>query len=324
MKPRAAVLLVNLGTPDEPTEVAIRRYLKEFLSDPRVVSTPRLVWWFILRLFILPRRPKELEVAYRAIWGEDSPIRSVSKKLAHKIQSKLSEENNEIRVAFAMTYGKPAIADIITRLANESIEQLLVIPLFPQYSTTTTAAVSDKTHRALERQRIPPESHFIKNYHEHPLYIEAVANSILKNWKSRGRTRRLLFSFHGLPLSLSEGDPYASQCERSAALIATKLQLHPGDWILTYQSRRGTRPWLQPYTDETLQQLAAEGIASVTVVCPGFSADCLETLQEIDVDARQIFLTAGGADFRYIPALNAGTAQADLMLSLIRDHLTNH
>ena len=205
MKPRAAVLLVNLGTPDEPTEVAIRRYLKEFLSDPRVVSTPRLVWWFVLRFFILPRRPKELEVAYQAIWGEDSPIRSVSKKLVRKIQSKLCEENNEILVEFAMTYGKPVIAGIIARLSVESIEQLLVIPLFPQYSSTTTAAVSDKTHRALAQQRIPPELRFIKNYHEHPLYIEAVANSILKNWKSSGRTRRLLFSFHGLPLSPHKG-----------------------------------------------------------------------------------------------------------------------
>lgn len=321
MSQRIAVLLVNLGTPDEPTAVAIRRYLKEFLSDPRVVSAPRFLWWFILRFFILPRRPKELEVTYRVIWGEDSPIRSISKELASQIQNKLSAENDEIQVAYAMTYGQPSVANTLEGLKFDSLEQLLVIPLYPQYSTTTTEPVIDRIHRVLDLPRNQPELHFINNYHQHPPYIKAVADSISRNWESNGRSGHLLLSFHGLPLSHSQGDPYAQQCERSAALIATKLQLRSDEWMLTYQSRRGRQPWLQPYTDETLRQLAAEGVDSVTVACPGFAADCLETLHEIEIEAKEIFLSAGGTDFQYVPALNASSDQTDLLLSLISKHI---
>jgi ferrochelatase len=312
-------LLVNLGTPDKPTEVAIRRYLKEFLSDPRVISSPRFIWWFVLRLFILPRRPKELEAAYRVIWREDSPIRSICKKLVSQLQDRLSTGDDETCVQFAMTYGGPSIQETLEGLNVESLEQLLVIPLYPQYSTTTTEPVLAKIHAVLHRTQKQPELQFINNYHEHPLYIEAVADSILDNWKVNGRSSRLLLSFHGLPLS--HKDPYAQQCERSAALIATKLRLQSDEWMLTYQSRRGNQPWLQPYTDETLRQLAAEGVESVTIACPGFAVDCLETLHEIEIEAREIFLTAGGTDFQYVPALNASSDQTDLLLSLISKHI---
>jgi ferrochelatase len=218
-----------------------------------------------------------------------------------------------------MTYGQPSIANILKGLNSQSLEQLLVIPLYPQYSTTTTEPVLAKIHRVLHRAQNQPELQFINNYHEHPLYIAAVADSILDSWKVNGRSGRLLLSFHGLPLS--HKDPYAQQCKRSAALIATKLRLQSDEWMLTYQSRRGNQPWLQPYTDETLRQLACDGVESVTVACPGFAADCLETLHEIEIEARETFLAAGGTDFQYVPALNASSGQTDLMLSLISKHI---
>jgi protoporphyrin/coproporphyrin ferrochelatase len=315
------VLLVNLGTPDEPTEDAIRRYLKEFLADPHVVSTPRLLWWFVLRFFILPHRPRELVTSYRAIWESDSPIRTTSRALARQFQELLQARKGEYRVESAMTYGSPTIADALARLKAESIESLVVIPLFPQYSATTTAAAIDKIHQALQKDWRPSQLQFVQSYHEHPLYIDAVSNSISRNWEANGQSEKLILSFHGLPVAQAKKDSYFSQCERSAELIAEKLQLRPTEWILTFQSRRGNQPWLQPYTDETVRKLAEDGLDSVTVACPGFAADCLETLHEIDIEGRQIFYSAGGSEFQYVSALNATSANVDLLLALLSDSL---
>jgi len=311
---RTAVILVNIGTPDEPTEAAIRRYLKEFLSDPRVITGPRLVWWFVLRLLILPNRPKELRLSYKAIWGKDSPIRMVSAELINRLKQ---EYNNGVIVEAAMTYGKPGISTVVGRLLKEQVERLLVVPLFPQYSDTTTAAAMDRVSAALVGCQHSAELRYVRSYHDHPIYIRAVAESISREWESNGRSERLLISFHGLPIVKNSKDPYLAQCQQSAELIASELRLESHEWTITFQSRRGSQPWLQPYTDETLRQIAGEGVKSVTVVCPGFAADCLETLQEIDVEARQTFLSSGGKSFQYIPALNAGEKQVELLDALV-------
>ncbi len=316
MQPRTAVLLVNLGTPDAPTADAIRRYLKEFLSDPRVIDTSRLLWWFVLRLFILPRRPAQLIEPYSSIWGDDSPIREVSNGLV----TQLARQLPDLHVSCAMTYGSPAIGDAIGALP-ETVERLIVMPLFPQYASATTGAVFDKLAGALSGQRDLPALCLVKDYHARPQYIEAIATSIRQVWGDGGRTDKLIFSFHGLPESQASGDPYATQCQHSAKLVADNLGLADSEWLLTYQSRRGRMPWLQPYTEESLQQLVADGTGSVTVVCPGFAADCLETLHEIEIDARQSFLQAGGTTFRYVPALNATDAHTGVLLSIIRGHL---
>lgn len=318
-----AVLLLNLGTPDAPEKKAIRRYLKEFLSDPRVVETPRLIWWLILNLIILPFRPGKLVANYRKLWrAGESPIRCITERQAQKVQAYLQRTGHAIKVYPAMTYGNPGIGAALDQIEAEGIERVIVLPLFPQYSATTTAAAWDALHRATRVRRNIPAFSFIKRYHTHPLYIEALAQSILDHWLESGRNGKLLFSFHGIPKAyVDKGDPYFADCRETALAVTKQLGLAEHEWLMTFQSRVGAAEWLKPYTDETMRKLGKQGLQGLDVICPGFSADCLETLEEIDEQNREFFTHAGGHDFHYIPALNDNEAHIQLLARLITEQL---
>ncbi len=322
---KKAVLLVNLGTPDAPTKPAIRRYLKEFLSDRRVVEVPRLIWWWVLNLVILNFRPAKLVPNYKKIWqGGDSPIRHITDQQVIKLQQRLNQCDNigPIKVAAAMTYGNPSFKNVLQQLQTEGYEQVLVLPLFPQYSATTTAAAWDALSRAMGEMRDIPQIHFIKRYYQHPRYIEALAHSVRQHWKTTGRQAKLFFSFHGIPKAYTEqGDPYDKECIETAQQVAAALALSDDQWQLGYQSRVGAAEWLKPYTDETMKSLGSTQLKGLDVICPGFSADCLETLEEIDEENREYFEEAGGTDFHYIPALNDQDVHIDLLEALVKENL---
>lgn len=313
---RTGVLLVNLGTPDAPTPAAIRRYLREFLSDRRVVELPRALWLPLLYGFILPFRPYKLARAYSKIWDErGSPLLDVSRRQAEALQALLG---GDTPVALGMTYGTPGISDALRQLERQGASRVAVLPLYPQYSGTTTAAVVDAVFRALATQRRLPELTTINDYHAHPKYIGALADSVRAHWLRRGAGDHLLMSFHSIPQRyVDQGDPYGEQCQQSARLLAQALQLAPERWSISFQSRLGREPWLQPYTDRVLPALAARGVKNPDLICPGFSADCLETLEEVAIRYRADFVTAGGADLRYIPALNADAAHIEMMRALL-------
>lgn len=315
--PSCGVLLVNLGTPDAPTAPAIRRYLREFLSDPRVVEIPRLLWLPVLYGFILPFRPKKLVHAYNAVWSErGSPLLDVSQQQATQLQALLGAD---VPVALAMTYGNPSVADALAELKQKGVGRIVVLPLYPQYSGTTTAAVVDAIARVLARERHIPELRTINDYHAHPAYIETLAASVRAHRQAHGVGEHLLMSFHSIPQRyVDQGDPYDAQCKKTAKLLADALQLKPEQWSISFQSRLGREPWLQPYTDVILPQYAARGIKTLDVICPGFSADCLETLEEVAIRYRADFLAAGGKDFRYIPALNADAEHIRMMQALVQ------
>ena len=324
-KPNLGVILLNLGTPDEPSAPAIRRYLAEFLSDPRVVDLPRWIWLPVLYLIILNVRPSKLVEKYQSIWGEkEAPLRELSEALAklteRDVQNSLKSE--EIIVRSAMTYGSPNIKDVILHVEELGVERFLFVPLFPQYSSATVGACFDKVARAFKDRVTIPPSRFLSGYHDKNYYIKALCNSIRKYKKDEDKQTVLLFSFHGIPQSqASRGDPYQSQCEKTAMLVATRLGLESHEWRLTFQSRFGPAPWLKPYTDETLSNLPKEGIVKVLVVCPGFATDCLETLEEICIENKEIFLEAGGETFQYVPALNASQDHVDLIKDIVLTHL---
>ncbi len=326
--PRTGILLVNLGSPDAPTPAALRRYLAEFLGDPRVVEAPRWLWWFAMHGVILRIRPPRSAKSYARIWTDEgtpmgSPLIAISYKQTVALRDKLqSLYGNAVVVKLAMRYGKPSIASAIETLQQAGVDRLVVLPLYPQYSATTTASVFDELCRVLQQRRVIPELRFIREYYQHPHYIDALATSIVQHWQQHGRTQKLLFSFHGIPQRyVDAGDPYAGQCKLTAAAVAEKLQLQEDEWILVFQSRFGREPWLQPYCDKTLEALPAQGVKSVDVISPGFAADCLETLEEIDMENRDIFLQAGGEDFRYIAALNDRTEHIDCLLELLKQHI---
>lgn len=318
------VLITNLGTPDEPTPAALRRYLKEFLWDPRVVEVPRPLWWCILNGIILNIRPRRSAAAYRKIWTEQgAPLLLHTQALAEGLRERLQARMGEgVMVEFAMRYGQPAIAEAIERMQQHGVTRLLVLPLYPQYSGATTASTFDAIAADFRTRRWLPELRMINHYHDFPAYIEALASSVETHWKSHGRADRLLFSYHGVPRRyLDEGDPYFCECHKTSRLLAQRLGLEPDSWMTTFQSRFGREEWLRPYTDETLKILPAQGVASVQVLCPGFSADCLETLEEIGQENREYFLAAGGERYEYIPALNAQPAHLDALEALIVQHL---
>lgn len=317
---KTGVLLVNLGTPDAPTPAAIRSYLREFLSDPRVVEIPRILWLPVLYGFILPFRPKKLVHAYSSVWSErGSPLLDVSRQQAAKLQTLLGVD---VPVALAMTYGSPSIPGGLAELKQKGAQRVIVLPLYPQYSGTTTAAVSDAIFRVLAGERHIPELHTINDYHAHPAYIEALAANVRAHWQANGAAEHLLMSFHSIPQRyVDQGDPYDAQCKVTAQLLADALQLKPGQWSISFQSRLGREPWLQPYTDIILPQYAAKGIKTLDVICPGFSADCLETLEEVAIRYRADFLAAGGKEFRYIPALNADAEHIRMMQTLVQSAL---
>ncbi|WP_041598388.1 ferrochelatase [Hahella chejuensis] len=321
---RSAVLLVNLGTPDAPDAPSIRRYLKQFLSDPRVIEAPRLIWWAVLNLVILRFRPRKLIPNYRKIWTpKGSPIKTITQQQACGLQNALGQElGARVLVDFAMTYGAPSLPDKLAALQRQGIEKVLVLPLYPQYSATTTAASFDALAQAMAKMRDIPELRFVKRYHNHPAYIASLVDSVRAHWRVRGRQGKLLFSFHGLPKAYVEkGDPYRRDAEETALAVARELKLDESQWLMSFQSRVGTAEWLKPYTDATVTELGANGCEALDVICPGFSADCLETLEEIEEENRGLYEQAGGKDFHYIPALNAEPEHIELLQELCEQHL---
>ena len=317
---RSGVLLVNLGTPDAPSAPAIRRYLGEFLSDRRVVELPRLLWWPILYGLILPLRPRKLAHAYAAIWTpQGSPLLAISRAQQAGLQRRLGDE---IPVALGMRYGNPSIAAALDELRERGARRILVLPLYPQYSATTTAAVFDEVFAQLRPLRWWPELRLINGYHDLPAYIDALADSVRAHWQAQGGPRHLLMSFHSIPLQcLERGDPYYCFCQKTARLLANALQLAPDRWSLSFQSRLGRAKWLTPYTDRTIDRLAREGVGELDVICPGFPADCLETLEEVSLRYGEQFRAAGGKALRYVPALNDGAGHLQMLETLARQHL---
>jgi ferrochelatase len=319
---RCAVLLVNLGTPSAPDTSATRRYLAEFLSDPRVIELPRVVWLPILHGVILPFRSGRSAHAYRSIWlPEGSPLRVHSEGLARGLAQAFETSGLAVTVRLAMRYGEPSIPSVLRQLQREGLRRLIVLPLYPQYSATTTASVFDAVSAELARWRWAPEMRTVADYCHEPGWLDAVAASIRDHWQANGRGERLLFSFHGIPKRyLLAGDPYFCQCQFSARAIASRLGLDRSEWQISFQSRVGREEWLRPYTDETLKSLAREGLRRLDVVCPGFAVDCLETLEEIAMQNAEAFVVAGGERLSYVPALNAQAAHVGALEALVRRH----
>ncbi|MET0088220.1 MAG: ferrochelatase [Sedimenticola sp.] len=314
------VLLTNLGTPDAPTTADVRRYLKEFLSDPRVVETPRLIWWLILNGIILRTRPAKSAEAYRQVWTEKgSPLLDISQRQATALQERLQQRSEQpIKVALAMRYGNPSIAEGLESLRKANARRIIVLPLYPQYSATTTASTLDAVSDVLKTWRWLPELRFISHYQDHPGYIGALAESVREYWQQHGEPDRLLISFHGIPQDYADaGDPYPEECSTTAQLLADNLGLEAERWSMTFQSRLGRKEWLKPYTDKTLKQWGSEGTGKVHVICPGFSADCLETIEEIGQENRDYFVQAGGGEYRYIPALNDRKDHIEALTDLV-------
>lgn len=318
------MLLVNLGTPTAPTAGAVRPYLAEFLGDPRVIDYPRWLWWLILHGVILRLRPRRSAHAYTRIWNErGSPLRYGSEALAAGLQAELDRQQpGTLRVALAMRYGEPSVAHTIGQLQREGVRRLLVLPLYPQYSATSTGSVIDTVADAFKALRWPPELRIVNDYHDDPGHIDALAAGIERWWAANGRGEKLLLSFHGIPERYVRlGDPYLDQSRRTAQLLRERLQLSEDALIVSFQSRVGRERWLQPYTDATVRQLAADGVRKLDVACPGFAVDCLETLEEIAMQNRDFFTAAGGETLRYIPALNDSAEQVDSLAALVRRHL---
>ncbi|MBN8885404.1 MAG: ferrochelatase [Rudaea sp.] len=318
---KTTVLLVNLGTPDAPTPAAVRRYLAEFLSDPRVIETPRWLWWPILHGVILRIRPARSAHAYSSIWTEQgSPLLVLSRALSEKLRGVFAP--TDVNVELAMRYGTPSIRDVIARLHGEGVRRLLVLPLYPQYSAASTGSAFDATTRALQTLRWPPELRFVNDYHDDPRHIDALAASVQAHWQQHGRAQKLLLSFHGLPQScIDRGDPYLDHCRATTRLLQAKLGLNDSECALSFQSRVGREVWIKPYTEELLDRWPSEGVRKIQVLCPGFAVDCLETLEEIAIRDRARFIAAGGESLDYIPALNSQDTQVDALAGLIRRHL---
>jgi len=321
---KIGVLITNLGTPDEPTTPALRRYLREFLSDPRVVEVPRLLWWLILNGVILRIRPRRSAAAYRTVWTErGSPLLFHTQDQHQALQAKLAERyGDDVVVEYAMRYGNPSIASGLQKLFDAGARKLVVLPLYPQYSAATTGSTFDAISHDFSKRRWLPDFRFVGHYHDEPKYIAAVADSIKKFWETHGKPEKLILSYHGVPLRyLHEGDPYHCECHKTSRLIAEQLGLEKHEYMTTFQSRFGREEWLQPYTDATLKALPEQGIKRIHVVCPGFSADCLETIEEIGEENREYFMEAGGKDYAYIPALNAEPAHIDALADIIDKQL---
>ncbi|HET8898594.1 MAG TPA: ferrochelatase [Rhodanobacteraceae bacterium] len=317
---KTGVLVVNLGTPDAPTAAALRRYLGEFLADPRVVDlTPRWWWWLILHAVILTVRPARSAAAYRKVWtAEGSPLRVHTEELVDALRSHLAMTDATVMVELAMRYGAPSIASALERMRDADVRRLRVLPLYPQYSRTTTASVDDAVDAALATLGWAPECVRVPDYHLDEAWLDALAASVQTYWQAHGRGEVLLLSFHGIPQRyVAAGDPYYAQCRASADALGAKLGLIAGEVVLCFQSRVGREPWLEPYTDHTVKALAAAGIKRIDAVCPGFAVDCLETLEEVALRYAEAFRAAGGEELRYIPALNASAAHVAALAGLI-------
>ncbi|MBS3965596.1 MAG: ferrochelatase [Methylomonas sp.] len=321
---RKGLLLVNLGSPTAASIREVRRFLREFLSDPRVVNLPRPLWWLILNLFVLPFRPRKSAHAYRAIWTEKgSPLvvftQQLTDKLAAHLAHPLSPSHQAWLVDCAMRYGKPALREKLQAFKQQGVNEIVVLPMYPQYSTTTTASIFDAVSDECASWWQMPSLRFISDYHQSPVYIKAIADSVRTHWDEHGQAELLLMSFHGLPAKLTTlGDPYYHHCQTSARLIADALGLRDNQWRLVFQSRFGKAEWLKPYCVDELKALPGQGIKLIDVVCPGFAVDCLETLEEIAMGNKEIFIAAGGKGYRYIPALNDSDAHVAVMVDLIK------
>lgn len=321
---RIGVLITNLGTPDAATPRALRRYLAEFLADPRVVEVPRLLWWLILHGVILRIRPGRSAKLYQKIWTDQgSPLLRHTQAQCDALRDRFQARyGDQLVIDFAMRYGNPSIQQALNSMAAKGVRKLLLLPLYPQYSAATSASTFDALAADFTRRRWLPDLRFVSHYHDFPPYIEAMAQQIETHWAQHGRTQKLLLSYHGVPLRyLHQGDPYHCECLATSRLLATRLGLAETDYLTSFQSRVGREAWLQPYTDHTLRELGANGTQSVAVFCPGFSADCLETLEEIDQENRHYFLAAGGKQFHYIPALNASEGHIAALAQLIEQQL---
>ncbi|GAB3019966.1 ferrochelatase [Bowmanella dokdonensis] len=321
---KVGVLITNLGTPDAPTRKALKRYLKAFLSDPRVVEAPRWLWWLALNGVILNIRPARSAKAYQTVWTErGSPLMFHTHDQAKALREVLDQAwGDNLVLDFAMRYGNPGIAEVLDRMLDQGVRKLLVLPLYPQYCASTTASTFDAISECLRHRRWIPELRFITQYHDENSYIQAVADKIRTHWQEHGRADRLVFSYHGIPERyLRNGDPYHCQCLKTSRLVAQNLGLDKEQYLTTFQSRFGREEWLKPYTDVTLKALPAEGVDSVQVVCPGFSADCLETIEEIGEENREYFLEAGGKRYEYIPALNADAGHIQALAQIVTRHL---
>jgi ferrochelatase len=319
---RVGVLLVNLGTPADPSPRAVRKYLAEFLSDPRVVEMPRALWWLALHGVILRFRPRLSAHAYAKVWTpEGSPLLVESRKLADGLAARLKARHGDrAAVELAMTYGEPSIPGALARLRERGVQRLLVLPLYPQYSSTTTAAVFERVTAELGRWRWLPELRFVNQYWSSEGYVAAIAESVAARWRALGR-KHLVFSFHSIPKRyFVAGDPYHCYCQATARAVAARLGLSEGDWSVGFQSRFGREEWLKPYMDELLARYARSGPKAVTVVCPGFATDCLETLEEINLRYREAFLAAGGEAFDYVPCLNSSDAHAGVLEAIVHEH----
>ena len=326
---KTAVLLLNLGTPSAPTPKAVRVYLKEFLSDPRIVEIPRFIWWFILNGIILPIRSSASAKKYASIWLPQlgSPLMHYSRLQAKELGELFTNEGHTVLVDLAMRYGKPSAQEALESLKAQGMERLLLLPLYPQYSATTTASSFDEVFRVLSTWRDQPELRLVKHYHDNPAYIAALREQVLNSWDKDGypdfaKGDRFVMSFHGLPKrNLMKGDPYHCECLKTGRLLGEALGLQPDQYMVTFQSRFGKAEWLKPYTAPTIEQLAKDGCQRIDIFCPGFPADCLETLEEIAMEARDSFLEHGGKDYRYIPCLNGNPKWIEALSEIAHQHL---
>lgn len=320
---RIGVIITNLGTPNAPTASALRPYLRQFLSDTRVVEASRFIWWPILNFIILPLRPKRSAKAYKEVWtDEGSPLAVHTKAQYAALQLELKKHyGDNVIVDWAMRYGQPSISQAIDKMMAAGVRKLLVLPLYPQYSATTTASTFDAVAEDFTKRRWLPELRFVTSYCDNANYIQALADSIKNHWQEHDKPQKLVFSFHGVPLEyLHKGDPYHCECLKTARLVAECLNIGVDDYTVSFQSRFGPKTWLQPYTSEVLKALPENGVKSVQVICPGFSADCLETIEEIDIENRGYFMEAGGETFSYIPALNSSQTHINMLSALVKHH----
>lgn len=320
---QTAILLVNLGTPDSPTAPALRRYLGEFLSDPRVVEIPKPIWWLILNGIILPIRSSKSAAKYASVWTErGSPLQTGTADLTHAVSTEMAQRGHHLQVRYAMRYGNPSVASVLDDLARHNVTRILLVPLYPQYCAATTASTLDAVTAWTRRRRRVPELRVLNHFHDVPVYIDALAQKIETYWQQYGRPDKLVMSFHGMPArTLKLGDPYHCECHKTGRLLAERLQLPASGYQVTFQSRFGKQEWLQPYTEPTLRKLAQDGVARVDVICPGFSVDCLETLEEIAMEGKKAFLSSGGQTFHYIDCLNADPHWAKALSSLLETQL---
>ena len=322
-KEKIGVLITNLGTPDAPNKQELKVYLNQFLSDPRVIELPKILWQILLKLVILQIRPSKSAEAYKQIWTDrGSPLLDIANRQLNKIQSSFSSKNENIVFEVGMRYGNPSIPDALSKLQKKQIRRLLVLPMYPQYCAATTGSTFDEVTNVLQKWRWIPEMRFINQYFEEKNYIEALSNSIKSFWKKNKKPQKIIFSYHGIPKRyLTNGDPYHCFCLKTTRLVKEHLGLLDDEIMTTFQSRFGKEEWLKPYTSETLKELPKQGIKNIHIISPGFSSDCLETLEELEKENKEYFMESGGENYHYIPCLNDHEDHIDVFVNLIKKHI---